>query len=228
MDDKKTPSLTLKAYLLYFLRLGALGFGGPVVLTAHMRRDLVDGRHWVTADEFDNGLALSQLAPGPLAAQLAIFLGWLRFGIMGANLVAIAFIAPSFLIVLGLSALYVKFSGLSWIQGAFYGIGAAVIAIMVLSVYKLLKRTIAADRFLWSVAILSAAVTAVTEQELLWIFLAAGILAVLVKVPPKKSRTVSAFVFPAWLVTGLGGQASGDELWRIFVFFRESRCLHLW
>src|SRR3982751_6175785 len=94
----------LRSFLAYFLRLGALGFGGPVVLTSHMRRDLVDERGWISPEEFETGLTLAQLAPGPLAAQLAIFLGWVRFGVSGATLIGLAFILPSFLIVLALSA----------------------------------------------------------------------------------------------------------------------------
>jgi len=130
--EPQHAQVTLRTFSLYFLRLGALGFGGPAVLTARMRQDLVDERGWITPSEFENGLALSQLAPGPLAAQLAIFLGWVRYGVWGSSAIGVAFIIPSFLIVLGLSALYVRYSGLPWIQGAFYGIGATVIAIMAL------------------------------------------------------------------------------------------------
>jgi chromate transporter len=223
MDNSKIQPVTLKAYLLYFLRLGSLGFGGPIVLTSHMRRDLVDMRKWVLAEEFENGLALAQLAPGPLAAQLAIFLGWLRFGNIGATLVAVAFIAPSFLIVLALSALYVEFSGLVWIQGAFYGIGAAVIAIMVLGVYKLTKRTLGKDRFLWATTAISTIITAATEREIVWIFIAAGVLSVLVKTPPSRRQSSAlAIAFPAWMVTGFSTPADGDGLWRIFTFFAKA------
>src|SRR5437867_12283101 len=121
---------TLRAFLLYFLRLGTLGFGGPIALVGYMQRDLVDQRHWVSRQDYVEGLALAQLAPGPLAAQLAIYLGWVRAGVPGATLVSVAFILPSFLMVLALSALYLRYGGLAWMQGAFYGIGAAVIAII--------------------------------------------------------------------------------------------------
>src|SRR5256714_7807063 len=99
-----------------------------------MQRDLVERRRWISKQDYLEGLALAQLAPGPLAAQLAIYLGWVRAGILGATLVSIAFILPSFLMVLAVAALYLRFGGLSWIQGAFYGVGAAVIAIIVRSV----------------------------------------------------------------------------------------------
>src|SRR6266498_755784 len=121
----------LSAFLRYFVRLGSFGFGGPIALTAAMRRDLVETRSWITDGEYREGLALAQLAPGPLAAQLAIYLGWVRFGVLGATAVAAAFIVPSFLMVLALAAVYIRLGGLPWMQGAFYGIGAVVIAIIV-------------------------------------------------------------------------------------------------
>lgn len=205
------------------MKLGGLGFGGPVVLTSHMRRDLVDERGWITASEFDSGLALAQLAPGPLAAQLAIFLGWVRFGIPGATLVGIAFIAPSFLIVLGLSALYVAFSGLPWIQGAFYGVGATVIAIMALGAQKLLKRTIGGDRLYWAIAVVVGLATAITESENVWLFLAAGLIALCLKVPlrPSIGRT-SVLALPPSLFTGVHGVAGGDVLWQVLIFFAKA------
>ncbi|PYQ47687.1 MAG: chromate transporter, partial [Acidobacteria bacterium] len=104
--------VTLTALVAYFLRLGATGFGGPIALAGAMERDLVDQRRWFTPEEYLRGLALAQLAPGPLAAQLAIYLGWARGGILGATLVGIAFVLPSFLIVLVLSMLYIRFHGL--------------------------------------------------------------------------------------------------------------------
>src|SRR6266496_2075754 len=130
MGSPSTASYTLRDLLLYFLRLGTLGFGGPIALAGHMQRDLVEERNWISKQDYLEGLALAQLAPGPLAAQLAIYLGWVRAGVIGATLVSIAFILPSFLMVLAISALYVRFGGLSWMQAAFYGIGAAGIAII--------------------------------------------------------------------------------------------------
>src|SRR5262249_38288097 len=120
---------TLWQLLGYFLRLGALGFGGPIALAGYMQRDLVEERRWVSKPDYVEGLAFAQLCPGPLAAQLAMYLGWVRAGFLGATLVAVAFIGPSFLMVLALAALYVRFEGLPWMQGVFYGVAAAVIAI---------------------------------------------------------------------------------------------------
>src|SRR5438128_1137502 len=125
-----TPSVGLGSLIRYFAWLGTTGFGGPVLLVERMRRDLQEMRGWYTAAEYKEGLALAQLAPGPLAAQLAIYLGWVRAGLPGATVVGTSFIAPSFVMVLALSAAYVRYGGLPWMQGAFYGIGAAVISII--------------------------------------------------------------------------------------------------
>src|SRR5215469_5896612 len=120
----------LRALLLYFVRLGALGFGGPIALVGYMQRDLVEERKWVSNEDYFEGLAFSQLCPGPLAAQLAKYIGWLHSGTLGATFTGAAFIFPSFVMVLGLASLYVHFGQLAWIQGMFYGIGAAVSAII--------------------------------------------------------------------------------------------------
>ena len=122
-----TASYTRRELFAYFLKLGAIGFGGPVALTGYMQRDLVERRRWVTQAEYKDGLALAQLAPGPLAAQLAIYLGFVHHGVLGATLAAIAFVLPSFVIVVIGGWLYVSYAGLSWIQDVFYAVGAAVI-----------------------------------------------------------------------------------------------------
>src|SRR5215212_4319074 len=137
----ETLPCTLGEFLVYFLRLGAFGFGGPIALAGYMQRDLVERRRWITPQDYREGLAVAQLAPGPLAAQLAMYLGWVRAGVPGATLVSLAFILPSFLMVLALSAFYLEYGGLPWLQGMFYGIGAAVIAIIARSAIKLIKMT---------------------------------------------------------------------------------------
>jgi chromate transporter len=139
-----TPS-SLRDIVLYFLQLGTLGFGGPIALAGYMQRDLVERRRWISKQDYVEGLALAQLAPGPLAAQLAIYLGWVRGRVLGATLVGLAFVLPSFVMVLVISTLYVEFGGLPWMRGAFYGIGAAVIAIIARSVFKLVKMTLSKD-----------------------------------------------------------------------------------
>src|SRR5882757_7512909 len=144
--DQKAP---LANFLLYFLRLGTVGFGGPIALASRMESELVEDRGWIKREDYLQGLAFAQLAPGPLAAQLAMYLGWVRAGVLGATLTSIAFIAPSFIMVLIIAALYLKFDGIPWMQGLFYGIGAAVIAIITRSAYKLTKLTLAKDKLLW-------------------------------------------------------------------------------
>src|SRR5215468_1226889 len=163
----QTVPCTLREFLGYFVRLGTFGFGGPIALAGYMQRDLVEERRWISKQDYLEGLALAQLAPGPLAAQLAIYLGWVRAGNLGATLVSAAFILPSFLMVLAISAVYVRFGGLSWMQGLFYGIGAAVIAIIGRSAYKLVRMTLGKDWLLWAIFVLSAVVTAWTEREII-------------------------------------------------------------
>ncbi len=213
----RTP-YTLAELAAYFLRLGATGFGGPIALVGYMQRDLVERRRWIALEDYKEGLALAQLAPGPLAAQLAIYLGWLDHGVTGATLVAVAFVLPSFVMVLALAALYLAYGGLAWMQGAFYGIGAAVIAIIGRSAYKLTKSTLGADRLLWALFAASAVVTAWTEAELVSLFVACGVVAW----AARSRRPATAVVVAPWLVTGLHGVATDATLWRIATCFAEA------
>lgn len=162
--------------LRYFLRLGTVGFGGPIALTAAMHRDLVERRQWITEREYLEGLALAQLAPGPLAAQVAIYIGWLRGGWTGATAVGAAFILPSFLMVLAIAAAYVRLGGLPWMQAAFYGIGAAVIAIVLRGAVKLARLTVARDRLLWPIVAINALATGIMEAEIVSLILGGGFL----------------------------------------------------
>jgi len=211
----------LPALLRYFLRLGTLGFGGPIVLAGHMQQDLVEQRGWISAQEYKEGLALAQLAPGPLAAQLAVYLGWVRARSLGATLVGLAFVGPSFLMVLLLSALYVRFGGLPWMQGLFYGIGAAVIAIIARSVLKLVRLTLGRDQILWLLFTVSGLVTAWTESEIVWVFLLCGLVPMLLRGLHPAPMTPAFALLPAapGLATGLGGPASLGVLWKILTYF---------
>ena len=191
-----TEPCTLRALVAYFLRLGTLGFGGPIALAGYMQRDLVERRRWISEQDYKEGLALAQLTPGPLAAQLAIYLGWARAGLVGATLVAVAFIAPSFLMVLGLSALYVQFGGLPWMLGAFYGVGAAVIAVVVRATVKLARLTLGGDRLLWAICVVSGAITAWTESEIFSLFVGAGLLTIAVRARPRVALGAGALVLP--------------------------------
>jgi chromate transporter len=195
-DPTETGAGTLRDVLRYFLYLGTFGFGGPIALAGYMQRDLVEKRGWITKKDYVDGLALAQLAPGPLAAQLAIYLGWVKGRVLGATAVAAAFILPSFLMVLVLSALYVRYGGLPWMQSVFYGVGAAVIAIIARSALKLVKLTLAKDRLLWVLFSASAFATAWTESEIIWLFLGSGLVTLFVRFPPKRGWANSA---GAWL-----------------------------
>ena len=218
-------SFILRDLLVYFLRLGTLGFGGPIALAGHMQKDLVEERRWVSKQDYLEGLAFSQLSPGPLAAQLAMYLGWLRAGTIGATLVGIAFILPSFLMVLVLAALYVHFGSLPWIQGMFYGIGAAVIAIIVRSAIKLVRTTVGKDWLLWTIFAALAITTAWTKSEIIWLFILCGAVAMLVKAPPVvPSRATSAMFVGELgpLLTGIHGLASIATVGVLFLFFLKA------
>ena len=220
---ERTVPCTMREFLLYFLRLGTFGFGGPIALAGYMQRDLVERYRWISKQDYLEGLALAQLMPGPLAAQLAMYLGWVRARVLGATLVAFCFVFPSWLMVLALSLLYVRYGGLAWMQGAFYGIGAAVIAIIARSAVKLVKMTVQRDRLLWGIFLVMMAVTAWTATEIIWLFLGCGVLALFVRAPPKlRARTSAAAVGPAWLLTGLHGTASLGAVGTIFLYFAEA------
>jgi chromate transporter len=214
----------------FFVWLGATGFGGPIALVGYMEHECVDRRRWMTAQEFKDGLAFAQLAPGPLAAQLAIYIGWLFGGLRGATLGGLAFIGPSFLMVLSLAALYVRFGGLAWLQGAFYGIGAAVIAIIARSAVKLARTTLGSGRLLWVLFGVSAAVTAWTESEIVWLFVVSGAIALLAAHPRLTSLPAMMVApigatpgsLPAWLVGGLPGLAPAGLLGALFISFASA------
>src|SRR5207247_2542603 len=169
----------------YMLALGTWGFGGPVALVGYMYRDLVEKRHWISESDYKEGMALAQLMPGPLAAQLAIYLGYVNYRIVGATLVGLAFILPSFFMVVALGAVYVAYGGIAWMHAVFYGVGAAVIGIIAMSAYKLTTKNIGRDKLLWAIFLVSAAVTVITKSEIIWLFLGAGVLVWLLRAPPK-------------------------------------------
>src|SRR5436309_2436224 len=223
LDGASLAPFTLRELLVYFLRLGTLGFGGPIALAGYMQRDLVEGRRWVSKQDYLEGLAFSQLSPGPLAAQLAMYLGWLRAGAIGATLVGIAFISPSFLMVLAVAALYVHYGSLPWIQGMFYGIGAAVIAIITRSAIKLVRGTVGKAWLLWMIFATLAITTAWTQSEIIWLFILCGVIAMLVKAPPVPARIQSMpLIVFAPLFTGIYGVASVATVGVLFLFFLKA------
>ena len=210
--------VSLPRFVAYFLWLGTVGFGGPIALAGHMQQDLVDRHRWISREDYVEGLALAQLAPGPLAAQLAIYLGYVRAGIWGATLVGWAFVLPSFVMVLALSAAYVRFGGLSWMQGMFYGIGAVVIGIITRSAFKLTKLTLGRDKLLWGIFLALAVSTAWTSEEIIWLFLLGGLVAVAVRAMPR-SRTLGS---SAGLLLAGFTLPSSRQVGEIFFYFAKA------
>ena len=220
-QSAQTESYSLRELLLYFLRLGTFGFGGPIALAARMERDLVEERRWVSREDYLEGLAFSQLSPGPLAAQLAMYIGWIRAGRAGAALVSAAFILPSFLMAVAVAAAYIHFGQLAWIQGMFYGIGAAVIAIIAQSSFRLARKTLGADGFLWAVFSVVAITTVWTGSEIVWLFVLCGVVSIFVKARPRASSATAPSIAGGlgWLLTGIHGVAPAGALSSLFFFF---------
>jgi len=221
----------LGAFVRYFLYLGALGFGGPVALAGFMHRDLVEERRWVSEEEYRLAMALAQIMPGPLAAQLAIALGYFRHGIIGATAVGLAFVVPSFVMVITISVAYVQFGGLWWMQALFYGIGAAVIAIIAIAAYKLSRSTNKRDPMLWVIFTALAIVTVWAQAELAEFFVIAGMVVLLARAWPGRRQALLmglgavAVVGAIWLIerwflsVGVGGQ---HVLLQILLFFTKA------
>jgi len=204
--DRHSPSYTLRDLILYFLKLGSTGFGGPVALVGYIHRDLVERKKWFSEEDYREGLALSQLSPGPLAAQLGIYLGFVHYGVIGATAAGVAFVLPSFIMVVLISIAYKLYGGLPWMQAVFYGVGAAVIGIIAVSAYHLSTKNISRLHWhavkehwlLWLFFISMAIVTIITQSEKVWYFIALGLLYMLVKAPPvwlKKTSAVPVILF---------------------------------
>jgi chromate transporter len=222
-DLFQPPKYQLKQLVAYFLRLGTVGFGGPVALVGYMHRDLVEKRGWITESDYKEGLTLSQLMPGPLAAQLAIYLGYVHYGVMGASAAGLAFVVPSFLMVVAIGYAYVSFGGLAWMQSVFYGVGASVIGIIAMSAYKLTLKTIGSDKLFWTIYVISALVTIITETELISVFLLAGVISWFVKAPPRRRSGGTALsslsVIPAF--PGMPA-ADAETMGQIAIFFTKA------
>lgn len=224
------PGYNLTDLTQYFLKLGTFGFGGPVALIGYMHRDLVEDKGWISEDEYREGLALAQLAPGPLAAQLGIYLGYVHHGIWGATLTGLAFVLPSFVMVLLLGIAYKLYGGLLWMQSVFYGVGASVIGIITLSSYKLTIKSVSKLEIeavkhrwiLWFFFLLMAVVTAITEKEEVWLFMLLGVAYMAIKAPPKwlvKKETLTS----VFLLTGIGfWQYEPTQLVQIGLFFTKA------
>lgn len=215
---------TLLDLVKYFLRLGTTGFGGPVALVGYMHRDLVEDKKWISESDFKEGLALSQLAPGPLAAQLGIYIGFVNYGVLGATLSGLAFILPSFIMVVLLGMAYQEYGGLPWMQAIFYGISASVIGIIVLSSYKLTIKSISKfevseikdNWLLWIFYLAAIILTAVTQKEEVLLFVVLGFIYMIVKAPPewiKRPKAASFFLLTATGFSAIELGKLGDIAW---------------
>ena len=178
----------LRAVLGYFLGLGTWGFGGPIATVGYMQRDLVERRGWLDRQDFLNGVGLGQTMPGPLAAQVAMWVGYLERGPLGAFLVAVPFIAPSFALVLAVAAVYVRYQSLQVVQSLFYGIAPGVMAIIAIAAVKLARLTNRRDPRLWAISLIVGAATAITGAEIAVLFLAVGLVMIALDAPPRPVR----------------------------------------
>src|SRR5206468_3902142 len=223
-DNNSTPSsVGLWALVRYFLRLGSLGFGGPIALAGYMQRDLV-ARKWMTEEEYAEGLAFAQMMPGPLAAQLAMWIGFIRHGVVGASLVGLVFVLPPFAIVIIIAMLYVAYDGLPVVQALFYGIGPAVIAIVALSSVRLARKTVARDLRMWIIFAVIAVITFVSRTEIAVLFVLAGGIGILLYAPPwRKTRRTAALLIPVG--AGIVGSSRLAQLARIL---HQGGCFYVW
>jgi len=229
MSALGSKKYTLRELTLYFLKLGTWGFGGPVALVGYMHRDLVEQKAWLTEEEYKEGLALAQLAPGPLAAQLGIYIGFVHYGMLGATLIGLAFVLPSFIMVVLLGMVYQAYSGLNWMRDVFYGVGAAVIGIITLSAYKLTLKSVGklnllairSNWLLWLFYLIAVVVTIITQQEQILLFMGCGLIYMFVKAPPGwMKRTTS---LPVILISSISFWSySKDTLVQIGLFFLKA------
>lgn len=226
---KQPPAYSLLDITKYFLKLGTWGFGGPVALVGYMQRDLVEQKGWLTAEEYKEGLALAQLAPGPLAAQLGIYIGFVHYGLVGATLTGLAFVIPSFIMVVLLGMAYQLYGGLTWMQAVFYGVGAAVIGIIAMSAYKLTVKSISkfepaamkSKWLLWLFYIAGVVITVITEREEILLFLGCGIVYMVIKAPPQWIKKPA--VLPAGILISTGfWKYDGKTLQEIAWFFAKA------
>jgi len=219
----KTP-YSLKGLLLYFLKLGTIGFGGPIPLAGYMERDLVEDRGWVARDEFVRGLAFSKMCPGPFATQLGLYIAYIRSGILGTTLVGIAFLAPSFLMVVGLAMIYLEYGALHWMEAVFAGVSAAVLGVMTRAAFKLAKSSVGKDVILWVLYFIAAITAVLLQDEPLWLLLAAGIIYMIYTARPK-AKNISAALYsinPFVYILALPLVVAAPSFVELFVYFFQA------
>jgi chromate transporter len=212
----------------YFLRLGVLGFGGPVALVGQMERELVAEKGWLTKEQMREAIAICQSLPGPLAIQVGIYIAWLRCGFWGAWAGGWAFILPNFVIVAALGALYVHLGDLKAVTGIFYGVSPAVIALILHSCWRLAKLGME-DYLQWAIAAVCLVVTVILQAEVALLFLGAGLVGILYygslfRRPPAAAMALAAPVAPPALAQTLP-VASGSILTKLALFFLKAGLL---
>ncbi len=215
---------TLRQFVRYFLGLGTWGFGGPIATVGYMQRDLVERRRWVPREEFLNGVALGQTMPGPLAAQVVMWIGYLEAGPLGALATVVPFVLPSFVLVLAVAVTYVQFKGLEAIQALFYGIAPAVMAVLAVAAIKLARLTNERDARLWVITLAIGIVTAATGTEIALLFVAAGLIMMLWEAPPRFLRRGGSSLALAAPLTHslLTGILTGGGLVTLGLFFLKA------
>ena len=227
MDTEKTTQrVPIRELVKYYLRLGLLGFGGPVALVGQMERELVQERQWLTKEEMREGLAVCQSLPGPLAIQVGILISYLRGGFWGAWAGGWAFILPNFIIVCAMGALYVHFGGLSWVTAIFYGVSPAVIALILHSCYRLTK--LGMDDWLqWAIAAGCFAVTVAVQAEVALLFIVAGVVGVVYYGSLFRARatTSTSLMALAPLAVAVTPGGLGPILGKLLTFFLKAGSL---
>jgi chromate transporter len=217
---------TSRDVLRYFIGLGTWGFGGPIATVGYMQRDLVEDRHWLDRSEFLNGVALGQTMPGPLAAQVVMWVGYLKNGALGALSTAVAFILPSYILVVLVAYLYVRFEGLEVVRALFYGIAPAVMAIIAVAAVKLARLTNSRDLKLWAISIVVGFVTALTGAEIALLFIGAGLLMIGIEAPPTFLRRggegVTSAIMPLTPLLAQARSADAATLFALALFFLKA------
>jgi chromate transporter len=222
----EAPGRTLRGLVSYFAKLGTWGFGGPIALAGYMHRDLVEARRWFTEDEYSQGLAVSQTMPGPLAAQLAMWLGYVERGWLGALAVSVPFVLPPFLIVTVIGVLYAQYQGLGVVQDVFFGVAPAVLAIIAIAAYKLARVTAKTDPVLWVIVVVQCVATVISGKEIVWPFIGAAIFGAVYYGGglPRRMRSAGALA-PDLVVAAVKGFAwigSGASFAAMAVFFVQA------
>src|SRR6266581_2156459 len=226
--EKTTERIPIRELVRYFLRLGLVGFGGPVALVGQMERELVGDKKWLSKEEMREGIAICQSLPGPLAIQVGIWISYIRGGFWGAWAGGWAFILPNFIIVTVLGALYVHYGGLSAVKAIFYGVSPAVIALILHSCYRLTKLGMK-DWLEWALAAAAFAITVAVRAEVALVFIGCGIIGLLYYGSLlrgfRAGSTTSLMVGVPLVASGVSEGSFGALLGKLLVFFLKAGSL---